>query len=1564
MKNMINRILTLLVAFCMVFTGAITVKAEITEPVDELVGYTLVTGGFSSGKAVIKMRDTSDVVEVYKIAAMDWDSVDNTFGDLYWVPAVKTWVVNDPTHSKYTTPALLGAAASSVQQDFFKAIFSTEGTKIDFSSLTQMGSITTTPARDRILLTLENYEEKGYTGIAYADSTIAQYYVEGETYSGQTISSTNYISLGLNRYFVKGDTYTLENSEIQEAHEGHIDVSGLEVGMYVVMGSHNGTPYAPLIMSLVPEKTQVGNKALWYLKDSEPYAMKASEISMAKLINNKPSDEVQIGETVEFEIEFGVPVYAERDVTQMSVANYTLTFDDILSEAFTLDASSVKIQYRTSDAAPWVDFNNNTANPTRPFYNALIANARPDAGTVPTVTNKNYGFTIWYCSKSHLKDFVIYENAVEHTNDNGTKEVWYEYYYFRDGAYHLIQNSTPQRISSNYGSYDCGVTPSSTRYATVSGGKGQLICMYSKATGDNVQHGWNTVSVETFKSQYKDVYGKDFNSNIFNVTFNYDNLIDPNGDKNYSDSLVAAGNLQLRIVYNAVVDQDAKANSEDNINEVVMKYEANSAGTLFDELRASVNAYTYTATIYKKDGNTDAPLSNAIFDLYKAVYQFTYSGEAGDVEKADADYVYSGKLDHAGDVPNKPKFTELPAETTLEGYLNGLPSGTKSYVLKNDDGTKASVFLIYKMATPEKPNFFTGSFTTNGTVAGNAITGLDSGTYILRETNPPSSAYNLLAEDILFEIKQLDDEVINEEYGGSLKVFVDAAGEKHSDGNYGITVLNYQGVLLPSTGGMGTTIFIIIGIMLMLAAMFFVVLRNRKARTAVATMLALIVVSVTVMGNVAPVFATQTVQVNTTNGKQVSGDGNTTDFKILLKNLGDKVEVYQVAEMNWDEANETYEDIAWVYSVKQWLTGNGKTFAAYDTPVKLGAATDISTMTDFWDALLADKDDNNLEASNKVEEAYLQYNSDADYPAVVVKDRSYGIYLIVGSNGTKYYQPLSVNAFPTQEGPYGHFFLKTNIEANLKYETVQVSKTINGKAYDTVRIDEVVKFDIIGEVPVYPEKDPLDTTKYPYSINDTMSAAFSYIPGSETVMVSDGTKDGDGNLIWSTLDPAAYTMLMQTVATGITAASYGLAKVSNGADAVYINVFENGGAVKYDVYSLDPETFQLVKLNSAPITGNMNNTTKVDNSEVITNYNKLHGTSVASFTTKSIANCSDIYNVTFDYDTLNAGGFKYVKLSYNARITDKIEVGSENNTNTANLYYQKNAGGAVEGKPSTVHAYTYAMNLKKWDGEAAANTPLAGAKFTLYEAKYLYVPSSASAGTDLSDYDQYSFKRDIYDSTTAPTGYIPTLVDTETVPVATLLSTLDMALQIVATPDNKVPAGLTDSNFYLRKVLVESTAENPCEEDGITEPHYHMWICPVFDDTLVSNSSTDGITVKGLEPATYILRETSAPVGYNQLNEVVVFSIDDLTDAEIENGKTVENKDIPGYTHASFKADDAMVYKDGTYPLEVTNFKGAILPSTGGTGTMIFTIIGIAVMTSVMLIVIVISRKKRSEVIY
>lgn len=173
--------------------------------------------------------------------------------------------------------------------------------------------------------------------------------------------------------------------------------------------------------------------------------------------------------------------------------------------------------------------------------------------------------------------------------------------------------------------------------------------------------------------------------------------------------------------------------------------------------------------------------------------------------------------------------TESNTDET-ETYTFGVP--VLKYT-KNENGVKKTLanaqFNLYKDSADNETNklkftydstneyyrYTTGesgndTMTSNGTKAF-TITGLEAGTYYLKETKAPNG-YNTLTSPIKIEIKQKDDGTQQIIWNNKEVTTVD--------------VLNEKGSLLPQTGGMGTTLIYLIGGVLVLGS--GIVLANKK----------------------------------------------------------------------------------------------------------------------------------------------------------------------------------------------------------------------------------------------------------------------------------------------------------------------------------------------------------------------------------------------------------------------------------------------------------------------------------------------------------------------------------------------------------------------------------------------------------------------------------------------------------------------------------------------------------------------------------------------------------------
>lgn len=95
-----------------------------------------------------------------------------------------------------------------------------------------------------------------------------------------------------------------------------------------------------------------------------------------------------------------------------------------------------------------------------------------------------------------------------------------------------------------------------------------------------------------------------------------------------------------------------------------------------------------------------------------------------------------------------------------------------------------------------------------------------------------------------------------------------------------------------------------------------------------------------------------------------------------------------------------------------------------------------------------------------------------------------------------------------------------------------------------------------------------------------------------------------------------------------------------------------------------------------------------------------------------------IFNVIFNVPKLNQDGVKKIRISYDAVVNENVEIGTENNKNTAHLKYSINPyqGKDYGFKDDKVKVYTYGIKVVKYAMEGEEKKPLSGAEFRLYTA--------------------------------------------------------------------------------------------------------------------------------------------------------------------------------------------------------------------------------------------------------
>lgn len=249
------------------------------------------------------------------------------------------------------------------------------------------------------------------------------------------------------------------------------------------------------------------------------------------------------------------------------------------------------------------------------------------------------------------------------------------------------------------------------------------------------------------------------------------------------------------VAYDAFLNENAEIGLDGNPNSVSLEFsnDPNGEGTGRTE-EDTVIVFTYELDGTKVDGaDVDTKLEGAQFVLLNG----------GGTRAA--------RVDETG------KLTGWVEPDDIKEGLTGTNDREKMNELTNEDFANAGLAI---------------TSAADGTFK---IAGLDDGTYYLREIQAPNG-YNLLENDV--ELVITADTANGQDWNSGiatdaltgLTITVDNGAAQNGALDTGIvevTVENNQGATLPETGGMGTTLFYIIGGLLVVGAGILLVVRIR-----------------------------------------------------------------------------------------------------------------------------------------------------------------------------------------------------------------------------------------------------------------------------------------------------------------------------------------------------------------------------------------------------------------------------------------------------------------------------------------------------------------------------------------------------------------------------------------------------------------------------------------------------------------------------------------------------------------------------------------------------------------
>lgn len=277
---------------------------------------------------------------------------------------------------------------------------------------------------------------------------------------------------------------------------------------------------------------------------------------------------------------------------------------------------------------------------------------------------------------------------------------------------------------------------------------------------------------------------------------------------------------KIIVTYSATLNENAVIAGEGNPNDVVLDYsnDPNNSGTgaatppspnpdkpepthpTGETPKDEVVTYTTELTILKNDENNQI-LAGA---------EFTLSGNGVNIVLVSTE-----------------KFTENQSGEYWK-LANGTYTKTAPTIAGDETDNSADYDSTETKYSKTSTIVAKGTGKTENTVVGTVdpstglltFTGLGAGTYTITESKTPAG-YNTIAP-ITFTLT----------FNAATKTFVSDNKDVTvgADNKLDTTIVNKAGTLLPSTGGMGTTIFYVLGSVLVLAAVVLLVTKKRMNR--------------------------------------------------------------------------------------------------------------------------------------------------------------------------------------------------------------------------------------------------------------------------------------------------------------------------------------------------------------------------------------------------------------------------------------------------------------------------------------------------------------------------------------------------------------------------------------------------------------------------------------------------------------------------------------------------------------------------------------------------------------
>ena len=283
--------------------------------------------------------------------------------------------------------------------------------------------------------------------------------------------------------------------------------------------------------------------------------------------------------------------------------------------------------------------------------------------------------------------------------------------------------------------------------------------------------------------------------------------------KNFKDNYGDKAGKDIKVTYSAELTDKADRTEAGNENKVNLTYSNNPNHEYKGENEPSTTPEDGDVTGITPDSNTKT---------------YTTSLLLNKIDGADKKLLEGAKFQLKGEKVNKVIIGNVENfKEDANGTYYKLTDGTFTLTAPTTETSSsyASTTTKYKLDAESilhsgngADSYVEATTDTNGKVT---FAGLGAGTYTLTEIEAPSG-YNKLANPITIVISA---EPTLE--GPDWTVTKDGSSLTKPTGIYEFTIENNKGVTLPSTGGMGTTIFYVVGGLLVAGALVLLVVKKR-----------------------------------------------------------------------------------------------------------------------------------------------------------------------------------------------------------------------------------------------------------------------------------------------------------------------------------------------------------------------------------------------------------------------------------------------------------------------------------------------------------------------------------------------------------------------------------------------------------------------------------------------------------------------------------------------------------------------------------------------------------------